>query len=239
METPFVYRSYRGWGNGIENTAILVFLLTLICATIAAPIFSSEYQTGSDHILRCTRHGRTRLAISKLVSAALLSAVLFSLCMAVITGLLSAVLGAEGLKTSLQMMLPTAIAPMTLGQVNWAVMLFGLATLLATTCFTLFVSAKSRAPITALIIAVVVILLPTILRALAGGNLAQWVRFCLPSGGTGFGSSVYYELTFSTNFLRIGSLSFWSPYVIGGAALVNTLLFAFLSVHAYKRHEAL
>lgn len=237
VDTPFIYYSYRGWGNGGENIAILVFLIAIVCATITAPVFASEYQTGSDQILRGTKHGRARLGTIKLLSAILISLLLFAICIALILGILYITLGANGLKTSVQMMLPTAIAPLTLGGVNTLTIVSGALTLIATVCFTLFLSARSRAPITALIVSIVVILLPSIMRALVGGNLAQWIRFCLPSGGTGFGNSIYYELLYTATFLRAGGASIWSPYVIVIAAAVNIVIFGLLAVRAYSRHE--
>lgn len=46
-----------------------IFLLAILCAVIVAPVFSTEYQTGADDIIRCTKNGRMRLATVKIASA--------------------------------------------------------------------------------------------------------------------------------------------------------------------------
>lgn len=236
VETPFVFYSYRGWINACENIALLIFLIIIICATIAAPIFSSEYQTGSDYILRCTKHGKTRLVITKLLSVMLISLLLYAICLILISSIFLGTLGGNGLNTSIQMPLPTAIAPLTIGQLNTWVILTGALTLVATICFTLFLSAKYTEPVVALIISIVIILLPTIMRPFVDGDL-QLSRFFLPSGGTGLGNGIFYELIFNPSFLSIGSFALWSPYVIIIAAVINILIFGFLTVSAYLKHE--
>ncbi len=64
----------------LDELGMSTFLITLICLMIAAPIFSSDYASGADDILRCTRHGRGRLALAKLSSAIIICLGAFILC---------------------------------------------------------------------------------------------------------------------------------------------------------------
>ena len=68
MEKPFQY--YSGIGsNAMDYQVLLIYLITILCVVIASPIFSSDYQTGADDILRCTKHGRGKMAGRKIGSA--------------------------------------------------------------------------------------------------------------------------------------------------------------------------
>jgi hypothetical protein len=80
VETPFYYIYGIGNSDTTEYLAICIFLLIMLCTVIAAPIFSADYQSGADDILRCTKHGRRRLAVVKLLSAILLTTSIFAVC---------------------------------------------------------------------------------------------------------------------------------------------------------------
>lgn len=65
----FDYNYGIGSTHTFDNLGMLTFIITLICMVIAAPVFSADYASGADDILRCTRDGKRRLAITKLCSA--------------------------------------------------------------------------------------------------------------------------------------------------------------------------
>ena len=66
--------------NAFSSLGLCALLVTLICVVITAPIFSSDYASGADDILHCTRHGRGRLAAAKMGSALLIDLGVFALC---------------------------------------------------------------------------------------------------------------------------------------------------------------
>ena len=238
VEKPFVYYAYTGWLDGGENLGLLALLLVLIAAAVTAPVFSSEYQTGSDSILRCTKHGRGRLAGAKIGASLLIALLLFLLCFGIMFGVFCAAFGTESLAASLQVALSACIAPLSIGGMNAVVFLSGLLAMAAVTAFTLFVSSNCKTPMITLIIAVVMILVPTVIRLFGGGTVAAWIRLCLPSSALGLGSGMFYELLIHNTFLTAGRLAIWSPYMILGASVVYTALFILLTLRSYKKHEA-
>lgn len=80
------------------------FLVLLFCVVIAAPVFSADYQSGADDILRCTRHGRRDLGIAKVLAALLISALAFLLCAVIFILVTNSLFGWECTKTSIQML---------------------------------------------------------------------------------------------------------------------------------------
>ena len=239
VKTPFSYAYGVGDSDTSDYITFCIFLLVLICTVIAAPIFSAEYQSGADDILRCTKHGRRRLAMVKLLSAVLLTAGLFTVCISAFLTITYTAFGRDSLQTTLQVVRSAiCFAPLTVGMVNTLTVLSGLLSFLATICFTLFLSTRLKNPVTTLVIAAGTCLLPTVLMfAGSGGNLESWLKFCLPSGGIGFGTGFYWELT-GFSFLRLGASSVWTPYIIPVAAGIEAILFFILAICSYSRHEA-
>ena len=55
--------------DAFDYTTLYILVLSILCTAIAAPIFANEYQTGSDSILRCTKYGRMKLAVTRILAA--------------------------------------------------------------------------------------------------------------------------------------------------------------------------
>ncbi len=47
----------------LKSRLTWILLALLFCVVIAVLVFSADYQSGADDILRCTRHGRSRLGV--------------------------------------------------------------------------------------------------------------------------------------------------------------------------------
>ncbi len=239
VKAPFYYVYGVGSSDTSDYLTFCIFLLVMLCTVIAAPIFSADYQTGADDILRCTKHGRWRLAVVKLLSAILLTTGIFAICVTAFILISYAVFGWDSLKTTFQLAFSAiSFVPLTVGEANKLIVFCGLLTFLATICFTLFLSTKFTNPITVLGLALGGCLLPTILLlAGSGANIENWIRLCLPSGGIGLKNSFFYELV-DFNFLSLGSMKIWTPYIIPVAAGIESVLFFILAVRSYSRHEA-
>lgn len=68
--TPF--QLYAGYSkDAFDYIVLFIFLFAILRTAAATPTFSDENQTGSDSILRCTKHGRSRLATVKIMAALL------------------------------------------------------------------------------------------------------------------------------------------------------------------------
>ncbi len=239
VKAPFYYVYGIGDSDTTEYLTMCIFLLVMICAVIAAPIFSADYQSGADDILRCTKHGRRRLAVVKLLSSILLTTAIFAVCVTTFILVSYAAFGWDSLKTTLQLVFSAiSFVPLTVGEANMLVVFSGLLTFLATVCFTLFLSSKFKNPLTTLGLAIGGCLLPTILSfAGSGAHIEDWIRLCLPSGGVGLRNSFFFELT-DFNFLPLGPISIWTPYIIPVAAGIEIILFFALAIRSYSRHEA-
>ena len=232
VETP--YQLYPGYNtDAMDYQLLLSFLIVLFCTVIAAPIFTSDYQTGADDIYRCTKYGRVKFAITKLLSALLICGTAFSLCAVVFLLVSNSLYGWECTKTSMQMLYSIVNLPnLNLGQLQWVCAGGYLLCLLATVSFTLFLSSRLRNVVASLAVALVCCILPVILYVALPSEIGQWIYTILPAGGVALQTSFLYTLV-DFAFWNIGNIAIWTPYVMLGAYCVEIPLFLCLAVYSY------
>ena len=234
VEQPFYL--YSGMSrDAFDYTTLYILVLSIICIAIASPIFANEYQTGSDSILRCTKYGRMKLAVMRILVACCIFTVIFILGMSLHLLILDLAFGTNCLKTSFQMLFSVINLPnMNLGQIQIVLVFEGLLSVLAMISFTLFLSARCKDSLPVLLISIVVLLLPIFAYSAFGG--ASWISTALPSSGIGMQNNFLYQL-YNFNFLHIGEASFWTPYVIVISAAIEIPVFLFLAIHSYCKHQ--
>ena len=221
--------------DAFDYITLYTLLLAVLCTAIAAPTFANEYQTGSDSILRCTKNGRIKLAVTRILAACCIFIVIFILGMAIHLSILNFAFGTDCLKTSFQMLFSVINLPnINLGQLQIILVAAGLLSVLACVSCTLLLSAKCKDSLTVLLISIVVLFLPTFTySALAGST---WISTVLPSAGIGMQNNFLYQLC-NFNFLHIGPMSFWTPHIILISAAIEIPAFLILAVRVYCKHQ--
>ena len=220
VDKPF--QIYPGLSrDAFDYIELYIFILSILCVAIAAPTFANEYQTGSDSIMRCTKNGRVKFAVTRILAAHL--------------SIINLAFGTECLKTSFQMLFSIINLPnINLGQLQVVLVLAGLLSVLASISCTLFLSAKCKDSLSSLLISLAVMLLPTIIYTALGGSV--WLSTILPSAGIGLQNNFLYQL-YGFNFLYVGDMSFWTPYIILISSAVEIPVFVFLAIRAYCKHR--
>lgn len=234
---PFYYYDGAG-GESMDYQTLLMFLITIFCVMIAAPVFSSEYQTGADDILRCTKYGRIHLGMTKVFSALAICGGSFLLCGTIWILTTNGLFGWEGTKSSMQMIFSVSnLLNLNIGQLEWGMMFGGFLCLLSILSFTLFLSSRMKSTVSSVGTALLFCVLPLLVYFAVPGMPGKWIRCILPGSGIGLQNSLLYALT-GREFLRLGSLSFWSPYVILAAAAVEIPVFIGLTIYCYCHKRA-
>ena len=233
VDTPF--QLYAGLSrDAFDYIELYIMVLAILCVAITAPVFSGEYQNGADSIFRCTKHGRTKLAATRILASCAISVAVFAIGIIVHLLISNLAFGTDCLKTSLQMLFSVINLPnINLGQLQIILALAGLLSVLACVCCTLFLSAKCKDALSVLLISIAVILIPFFAYAALGVN---WISAVLPSAGVGMQNNFLYQLI-NFNYLHIGEMSFWTPYIILIAAAVEVPVFLLLTVRSYCRHQ--
>ena len=213
IETPFQY--YEGVsGNSMDYQVLTIFLLTIICAVIVSPVFSMDYQTGADDILRCTKHGRLHLAVFKILAALVITGVTFLLCGVLWILTTNTLFGWESTKTSMQMLFSVSSLPaLTIGELEWTNLLGSFLLFFSLMSLILFLSARIRNAAVALAAAMFFCILPIITYIGAPETLANWLQCLLPGGALGLNNSLLYAMT-ELDFLHPGGLSVWNVHLM-------------------------
>ncbi len=194
VDTPLQYGYYEGWEVIISSFELLMFALLAICM-VAAPVFSGEYQTGTDAVLLSAKYGKTKLATAKIAATFLFGTVAFILHIIVACGLPLIAFGTDGWNLPLQIANTAIPYPFTFLQavlINIGIIFLVLFAMIG---FTLFLSSKMKSPYLVLIILVPILFIPLFLtpNGTAGGyNLALFLlpyRAAMPE----FGKYISYQ----------------------------------------------
>ena len=233
VHKPFML--YAGYTrDAFDYTCLAILFLVIISVVLCAPLFSENYESGADQIMRCTKYGRGKLARAKLIASIL--PCVFMYIVAITAHLLISDLsfGTITLKTSVQALYDTASLPnLNLLQLQIVLAIGGLLTLISVITFTQFLSAKFQRVAGTLGVSLLATLAPIFIYAAAGNN---WVSAILPAGGVGLNNNLLMQLV-DFRFIHLGSLSFWVPQVIMLSTVTWIPICLVLAVHAYCKHQ--
>lgn len=173
---------------------LLMFSLLAVCIVIA-PVFSGEYQAGTDAVILSAKYGKTKLTTAKIVASYLFGFAAFTLHIIVAFGLPLVAFGVDGWNLPLQINGTTVPYPLTFLQgtlVNLGVIYL---VLFAMISLTLLLSAKMKSPYLVLIVLVPVLFIPLFVSPNGTTGLYNLILFLLPYHSTvpQFGQYISYQ----------------------------------------------
>ncbi len=229
VEEPLRYGYYKGWETIISSSELLVLALFAVCIVIA-PVFSGEYQAGTDAVVLSAKYGKTKLATAKIAASFLFGFAAFTLHVIAAFGLPLAAFGIEGWDLPLQINGTTVPYPLTFLQgalLNLGVIYLVLAAMIS---LTLLLSAKMKSPYLVLMVLVPVLFIPLLLA---------------PNGTTGVYNLTLFLLPYHAAIPEFGR---YISYQFGGFVLdafaVRAILYVMLSMFLvplagleFRRHQ--
>ena len=233
VKTPFTYES----GMTLETVdyyTISLFLVMFAFIVIASPVYAAEYQTGADDVIRCTKNGRVRIAVTKILVTFTLAVATFVASSLTFVAVLYILYGGSGFGTSIQMGYVFYLPALTIGSMLKLQIAGGVLFTLATVSFVLFLSSKYKNVQTALISAFGIAILPMILNMAGNNNVLNIMRCILPTGGFGLINGLQSELM-ARNFALVAGHYIWLPYILLVAAAVAVPVFVGLTIVSYCR----
>ena len=233
VDRPFeLYVGYNS--DAFDYLCFSILFLVIISVVLSAPLFSENYESGSDQILRCTKHGRKKLAQTTMFANMLTSIFMY------ITGIVIHLLisdlsfGMTTLKTSVQAIFDTISLPnLNLFQLQIVLAVGGLLTLISVNALTYFLSSKFERTAGTISVSLIVTLAPLFIFAAFGNN---WISSILPAGGIGLNNNLLMQLV-DFRFLHLGSHSFWTPQVTMLFTIIWIPVFLTLAAWSYCRHQ--
>ena len=230
VEEPFQYGYYEGWEVIISAFELLMFAVLAVCIVIA-PVFSGEYQAGTDTVLLSGKYGKTKLTTAKILAALFFGVLAFTLHVLLAFGLPLAAFGTDGWNLPLQINGTTVPYPLTFLEgtlINLGVIYL---VLLAMIGVTLFLSARMKSPYLVLTVVVPVLFVP---------------MFLSPNGTSGIYNLLVFLTPYQSLVPNFGSyLSYQLGPVVLDAFAVRTVLYAVLALillplagRGFRRHQA-
>ena len=241
VKKPFYFSPFVGWDTALNSLRILIILLAIIGCIISTPIFSKEYTSGCDDIMRCTKYGRKHLVLAKLLASNILISILYLTCIIIFLGIELTNLNIKGLNTSIQFIRTLSPVSLTIGQAFIIEIIIGLFSVLSIVNFTLFLSTKSKSLKFIFSASIILVFTPIIFDFIIGSkrtllsNVFRFLSNLLPSSGL----NIHNELVKNFNLYEVGNIVIWSPYIIIASSLFATLFLFIFSVHSYKKHESI
>lgn len=229
VDTPLQYGYYEGWKVIISSFELLMFVILAICIVVA-PVFSGEYQEGTDAVILSAKYGKTKLTTAKIAASLLFGTAAFILHAVVACGLPLAAFGADGWNLPLQIANTTIPYPLTFLQavlINIGIIYL---VLLAMVGLTLLLSAQMKSPYLVLIILVPILFIP---------------MFLTPNGTTGAYNLTLFLLPYRA---AMPEFSKYISYQFGSLVLdtltIRAILYVFLTVImlplarlGFKKHQ--
>ena len=229
IDTPLQYGYYEGWDIIISSFELLMFAILAICIVIA-PVFSGEYQSGTDAVILSAKYGKTKLTTGKIVASLLFGTIAFALHILVACGLPLMAFGTDGWNLPLQ--IANTTVPYSLTFLQAVLMNIGIVylILLAMISLTLLLSAKMKTPYLVLIVLVPILFIP---------------MFLTPNGTTGIYNLILFLIPYRATMPEFGK---YISYQFGGLVLdaltVRAILYVLLMVImlplarlGFKKHQ--
>lgn len=194
VETPLRYAYHEGWEVIITSFELLMFAILSVCIVIA-PVFSSEYQAGTDAVILSAKYGKTKLITAKIVSSFLFAILAFTVHLIVACGLPLAFFGVDGWNLPLQILGTTIPYPLSLLQMTLINLGVIYLVVIAMAGLTLLLSAKMKTPYLVLAVLVPVLFIPMFLTPTGTAGIYNQLLFLLPYRSTmpEFGKYVSYQ----------------------------------------------
>lgn len=229
IDMPLQYGYYEGWEIILTSFELLMFAILAICITIT-PVFSGEYQAGTDAVILSGKYGKTKLITAKIIASFLFGTIAFVLHIAVACGLPLIAFGVDGWNLPLQIANTTIPYPFTFLQA--ALINLGVVFLvqLAMIGVTLFLSAKMKSPYLVLIVLVPILFIP---------------MFLTPNGTTGVYNLTLLLLPYRATTPELGKyISYQFGELVLDTFSMRAILYAALAVImlplarlGFKKHQ--
>lgn len=184
LTTPLKYSYADGWLNALEKSATVIFALSFVICILMAPIFSVEYQTGSDVILLTTEHGKKNGIVYKLFAGLLSTSLVYWITVCIVLGFIFMIFGFEGGNSQIQAYSAgwKSFYHITNSEALLMVLLLGYVGCLFISSLTMFLSSKVKTSFATIILIVLIIMVPsTIDQFLIQGSFWDKILNMLPS----------------------------------------------------------
>lgn len=233
ITTPFEFDYSNGWKTLLTRAFSFLFVLIALATCIMiSPIFSYEYQIGTDAILLPTRYGRYATVRAKLVAAWFTTSIVYLVSVLFGIGIIIAIFGAQGWNCNFQILALNSFYDVRV----WQVVLYGVVinyvVILSVMSFTMLLSAVCKTAFAAVIISTLCTAAPLFFPTGQSNAMMNHLVNLLPAKAV-----MTYSVFSSYDVYSIGKLVITLPYMILLAAVVFGILELQIARRQYCRHQ--
>ena len=177
----YQYGYHKGWSMILDTLTWPVLIMMIICIGIA-PIFAGEYQSKCDSLILCMKYGKSKLIFAKIVSGWLYATCVYWGITLIYSSVYMIFLGTQGADLPIQLKYPAMSVGynLTMGEAVVIALLLGYFFTLGIMGITLFMSALLKNTYAVIIVAFLLIIIPTFLSPDTGGYAWSHVLSLLP-----------------------------------------------------------
>lgn len=227
----YQYGYHKGWSMILDTLTWPVLIMMIICIGIA-PIFAGEYQSKCDSLILCMKYGKSKLIFAKIVSGWLYATCVYWGITLICSSVYMIFLGTQGADLPIQLKYPAMSVGynLTMGEAVVIALLLGYFFTLGIMGITLFMSALLKNTYAVIIVAFLLIIIPTFLSPDTGGYAWSHVLSLLPPKIADFSFQSYTAYS-------IGNIVLSWPVM---AILINAIVAVICSVLGYivfRKHQ--
>lgn len=234
IKTPFVINC--GFAHDAPlYFSLSIFILVMMSAIIGSQIFASDYESSSDHIIRCTKHGRELLATARMSAITVVCVFTYMVAIMLNLTIMNMSFGIETLRSSVQTLGNISVLlDMTILDLEKILVLGGLLSLVSTNMMSYYISSKCEKASASLVVSMIMVITPTILFAVVGNT---WIGSMLPTSGVALTDADLLSQLTKYRFLEVGEMSFWNPQVTMFFAILWVPVLGTLAKKGYCKHQ--
>lgn len=227
----YQYGYHKGWSMILDTLTWPVLIMMIICIGIA-PIFAGEYQSKCDSLILCMKYGKSKLIFAKIVSGWLYATCVYWGITLIYSSVYMIFLGTQGADLPIQLKYPAMSVGynLTMREAVVIALLLGYFFTLGIMGITLFMSALLKNTYAVIIVAFLLIIIPTFLSPDTGGYAWSHVLSLLPPKIADFSFQSYTAYS-------IGNIVLSWPVM---AILINAIVAVICSVLGYivfRKHQ--
>lgn len=180
VSEPYVMGYTLGWENLIEYAFPFFVILTFAALMNVSSVFSNEFQRGTAQVILSSKHGRSKIFTAKIISAFLISTVMFAVFIGIYVLIFAVVYGLEGSRSSIQSLNLLSVYDLTLGEAFFTAVLISYAAFIFVIFFTLTISVMCKSNFTSVLLALAFYFIPIFLNYSKSSKLFNYIVDLFP-----------------------------------------------------------
>lgn len=180
VSEPYIWGYTLGWESLIEYAFPFFVILTFTVLINVSPVFSNEFRRGTAQVILSSKHGRSKIFTAKIISAFLISTLMFAVFTGIYVLTFAAVYGLEGSGASIQSLNLLSVYDLTLGEAFFTAVLISYAAFIFVIFFTLTISVMCKSNFTSVLLALALYFMPIFLNYSKSSKLFNYIADLFP-----------------------------------------------------------